>query len=234
MSTDSNTLNATPRSGRGKGDARKLRSSGRVPGVVYGRHEESRAVSMDAHELSLLFSRISVENTLIELTVEGEKEPVSTLVREVQSHPVKNDLLHVDFYQVHAGEELEVDVPIRLEGNPVGVREEGGVLDHVIHDLTVRCIPSKIPQSLELDVSGLAIGDALHVGDIALPEGVTSMIDDERTVCSVAAPRLEEEPEVDEDAEALLAEDGEEGAPEPEVIGKGGEDDDEEGDGEGD
>lgn len=229
MATQTNTITATPREGRGKGDARKLRDTGRVPGVVYGRHEDTRAISLDAHELEQLFSRISVENTIIELSVEGEKEAVSTLVREVQSHPYRAQVLHVDFYQVHAGEELEVDVPIRLEGVPLGVREEGGVLDHVIHDLAVKCLPSKIPSVLTLDVSALEIGDSLHVRDIALPEGVTSMIDGERTVCGVAAPRLEEEPEEEEEGEEIegLAE-GEEGAPEPEVIGKGGDDEGEE------
>lgn len=230
MATQTNSISATPRDGRGKGDARKLRDTGRVPGVVYGRHEDTRAISVDAHELGQLFSRISVENTIIELSVEGEKEAVSTLVREVQSHPFRAQILHVDFYQVHAGEELEVDVPIRLEGVPLGVREEGGVLDHVIHDLAVKCLPSRIPGVLTLDVSALEIGDALHVRDIQLPEGVTSMIDGERTVCGVAAPRLEEEPEVEEEGEEVegLAE-GEEGAPEPEVIGKGGDDEGEEG-----
>lgn len=229
MATQTNTITATPREGRGKGDARKLRDTGRVPGVVYGRHEDTRAISLDAHELEQLFSRISVENTIIELSVEGEKEAVSTLVREVQSHPYRAQVLHVDFYQVHAGEELEVDVPIRLEGVPLGVREEGGVLDHVIHDLAVKCLPSKIPSVLTLDVSALEIGDSLHVRDIDLPEGVTSMIEGERTVCGVAAPRLEEEPEEEEEGEEIegLAED-EEGAPEPEVIGKGGDDEGEE------
>lgn len=229
MATQTNTITATPREGRGKGDARKLRDTGRVPGVVYGRHEDTRAISLDAHELEQLFSRISVENTIIELSVEGEKEAVSTLVREVQSHPYRAQVLHVDFYQVHAGEELEVDVPIRLEGVPLGVREEGGVLDHVIHDLAVKCLPSRIPGVLTLDVSALEIGDSLHVRDIDLPEGVTSMIDGERTVCGVAAPRLEEEPEEEEEGEEIegLAED-EEGAPEPEVIGKGGDDEGEE------
>ena len=222
MAKQSNTLKATPREGRGKGDARKLRGAGRIPGVVYGRHEDTRALSVDAHDLATLFSRISVENTIIELSVEGEEEAVSALVREVQSHPYRNEVIHVDFYQVHAGEELEVDVPIRLEGVPAGVREDGGVLDHVIHELTVRCLPSKIPNVLTLDVSGLEIGDSLHVSDLPLPEGVTSMIDGERTVCGVAAPRIEEEPEVEEAAQLEGLLEGEEGAPEPEVIGKGG------------
>ncbi len=230
MAKETNTLTATLRDGRGKGAARKLRGTGRVPAVVYGRHENTRAVSVDAHELEVLFSRISVENTIIELSVEGEKEAVSTLVREVQAHPVRNEVLHVDFYQVHAGEELEVDVPIRLEGVPIGVREEGGVLDHVIHELTVRCLPSDIPNLLTLDVSALEIGDSLHVSDLALPQGVTSMIDGERTVCGVAAPRVEEEPEPEEGEEVEAMLEGEEGAPEPEVIGKGGEEDEGEAD----
>lgn len=231
MAKETRTLTATPREGRGKGAARKLRGTGRIPGVVYGRHEDTRAVSVDAHELEVLFSRISVENTIIELSVEGEKEAVSALVREVQSHPYRNEVVHVDFYQVHAGEELEVDVPIRLEGVPAGVREEGGVLDHVIHELTVRCLPSNIPNVLTLDVSAMEIGDALHVSDLPLPEGVTSMIDGERTVCGVAAPRIEEEPAVEEGAELEGVVEGEEGAPEPEVIGKGGEGDEGEGGG---
>ncbi|MEN8374955.1 MAG: 50S ribosomal protein L25/general stress protein Ctc [Gemmatimonadota bacterium] len=222
MATESITLIATPRAERGKGAARKLRGTGRVPAVVYGRQEETRALSVDAHELTLLFNRISVENTIIELSVEGEDAPVNTLVREVQAHPYRNEILHVDFYQVRAGEEIEVGVPIRLEGTPIGVREDGGVLDHVIHDLTVRCVPSKIPNVIELDVSEMVIGDALHVSDINLPEGVTTLIDLERTICSVAAPRAEEEPEVEEGEEEELLE-GEEGAGEPEVIGKGGE-----------
>lgn len=231
MAKETRTLTATPREGRGKGAARKLRGTGRIPGVVYGRHEDTRAVSVDAHELEVLFSRISVENTIIELSVEGEKEAVSALVREVQSHPYRNEVVHVDFYQVHAGEELEVDVPIRLEGVPAGVREEGGVLDHVIHELTVRCLPSNIPNVLTLDVSAMEIGDSLHVSDLPLPEGVTSMIDGERTVCGVAAPRIEEEPAVEEGAELEGVVEGEEGAPEPEVIGKGGEGDEGEGGG---
>jgi len=218
------SLKAQPRSGRGKGDARKQRASGSIPAVVYGHNEETRSLSIDAHELERLFATVHVENTIIELNIEGEAQPVRTLVREVQAHPWRGDVLHVDFYQIHAGEKIEVEIPVRLIGDAPGVKE-GGVLSANINDLEVRCLPDAIPEYIEVDISGLHIGDAIHVSDLPLPEGVEALIDAERTVCTVTPPTVlktleEEEAEAAEaaEAEALLA--GEEGAPEPEVIGR--------------
>jgi large subunit ribosomal protein L25 len=180
-------LKATPREGTGKGDNRKLRATGRVPGVVYGHNEKTRSVSLDAHELQVLFSKISVENTVIKLSIEGEKGEVQALVREVQANPVKGDVVHVDFLQLHAGEMVDVEVPIHLVGNAPGVKT-GGVMDHQIHELPVRCLPAAIPESLDVDVSALELGESIHVGDIKLPEGVETDMDLERTVCSIVAP----------------------------------------------
>ena len=202
-------LKATPREGTRKGANRKLRATGRVPGVVYGHNETTRSVSIDAHELEVLFSKISVENTVIKLQIEGEKGEVQTLVREVQSNPVKGTVLHVDFLQLHAGEKVDVDVPVHLVGNPAGVKA-GGVMDHQIHELPVRCLPAAIPESIEVDVSALELGDSIHVSDLQLPEGVETDMDGERTVCSVVAPAVLE---VAAPAET-------EGVPQPERIGE--------------
>lgn len=208
------TLKATLREETGKGAMRKLRASGRIPAVVYGHNEETRALSVDAHELEVLFSRISVENTIIRLDIQGEKKKgeVDALVREVQAHPWKARVLHVDFYQVHAGEKVDVDVPIRLTGTAAGVKA-GGVMDHVVHDLPIRCLPSEIMESIEVDVSELEIGDSVHVRDLRLPGTIEIEMDADRTICSVVTPAIleVEEPEDEEALEGL----------EPELIGEG-------------
>jgi large subunit ribosomal protein L25 len=212
MSTHA-TLHAQKRDGTGKGVARKLRAGGRVPAVVYGQGEDAVALTLDAHDARHLFERISVENTIVELSVDGEV--METLVREVQVHPFRPELLHVDFYKVQKGVKVHVEIPVHLIGTPEGVKSHGGVLQQVVHDLPVLTIPSLIPDSFEVDVSGLDVGDSLHVSDIELPEGVEVQLDLERTLCSVIIPKgltAEEEGEVD-DEEGL----------EPELVGEEGE-----------
>jgi large subunit ribosomal protein L25 len=200
-------LAAEARQDKGKGVARKLRAAGRVPAVMYGHGESTRSLSLDAHELELLFGKVHWENTLITLDIGGESIP--TLVREVQSHAFKGDVLHVDFYQIHADEKLEVEIPIRLHGTPAGTKL-GGVLSHAINDLMVRCLPNNIPNHIDVDISHLGINEAIHVRDIKLPEGVESVIDGDRTVCVLNPPTASAEPAV---AEAAAT-------GEPEVIKK--------------
>ena len=224
MSTNA-TLSAEPRQDTGKGVARKLRAAGRVPAVVYGQDADPQLLSVDAHEADVLFTRISVDNTIVSLKI-GGKKGVDTLVREVQVHPYRRQLLHVDFYTIQKGVALDVDVPVRLDGVPEGVRLEGGTLEHIVHDLSVRCVPSKIPSEIVVDVSGLQIGDSIHVSEITLDEGVELITDPARTVCTVAQPRVEEEPveeelEEGEEPEGEVAE-GEEPTAEAQP---GGEDD---------
>ena len=206
-------LAARPRSETGKGVNRKLRASGRVPAVVYGHGEETRPLTVDAHELERLLATVRVESTLIELSIEGERAPVRALVRELQTHPYREDVLHIDFYQIHAGEALTVEVPIRLVGASPGVRA-GGIMQHALTELEIRCMPDQIPQVLEVDVSALEIGDSIHVSDIALPEGIEVLVDAERSVCSVIPPTVA----AAEGEEAVPAEEAE---AEPEVIGRG-------------
>jgi large subunit ribosomal protein L25 len=212
-------LSAQSREGTGKGSARKLRAAGRVPAVIYGHGEETRKLSVDAHELMTLFSKIRVESTVITMNIDGETEPSRALVREVQRHAFRDDVVHVDFYQIHAGEMLTVQVPVRLVGAAPGVKA-GGVLQHSLSEIEVRCLPDRIPTTLDVDISALEIGDSVHVRDIAQPEGVEFLVDAERTVCSLMAPTLVVEAE---DEAAAAAVEGE--VAEPEVIARGKEDD---------
>ena len=215
-------LQAQKREGTGKGVARKLRQAGRVPAVLYGRELESLHLSVDAHDADHLFRSISVDNTIVTLKVEGEKAPYETLVREIQTHPWKASMLHVDFLRIQAGVEVDLDVPVALEGIPVGVRLSGGVLEQIIHELPVRCIPSKIPESFILDVTDLDLNDSLHVSDIVLEDGIELRLDGDQTICAVAVPRVVEEAEVVEEelepglvGEGAEGAEGEEGAEEP-------------------
>jgi large subunit ribosomal protein L25 len=205
MTTTTTTLKADLREGTGKGVARKLREAGRIPAVLYGGSDEAIHLSLDAHDTGYLFHNISVDNTIVFLEVEGESEPVQTLVREIQTHPWKASLIHVDFLRIQKGVAVDVDVPVHLVGTPVGVRQNGGILEQIIHDLPMRCIPSKIPEVVEVDVSGLDVNDVLHVSDITFEEGVEVTVAPERTICSVSMPRvLEEEGEEEEELEPEL------------------------------
>lgn len=186
------TLSATRREGTGKGVARKLRAAGQVPAVVYGKDMEAVSLSVDAHAAEHLFQGISVASTIVDLKIKGERKPLQTLVREVQTHPYRPELIHIDFYRIQKGVAVEVEVPLNLEGTPEGVRN-GGTLEQVFHVIPVKCIPSKIPEAITVDVTGLNIGDALHAYDLEIDEDLELLMDADRTLASVAAPRAEEE-----------------------------------------
>lgn len=214
-------ITAQPRSGRGKGAARKLRAEGQVPAVIYGRGEKTRELALNGHELQQLFSSVHYENTIFQLDIQGERGKVRALVREVQRHPSRGQLLHVDFQQIHAGEKVNVSVPVRLVGSSAGVRA-GGLLQHTTSDLEIRCVADQIPETIEVDVSHLEIGDSVHVRDITVPAGVELLEEGDRTICSVAPPAVMEAEEVEEVAEP------EEVGGEPEVIRRRREEEEEE------
>jgi large subunit ribosomal protein L25 len=200
------SLKVERREGTGKGVARKLRAAGKLPGVVYGGDGETLPVTLDAHDTTTLFHSISVENTIVNLELEGEAGPVPSLVREIQTHPYRPDILHVDFLRVQTGVEVELEVPVRLEGTAVGVKDHGGVLEQTIHMLPIRCVPAAIPDRIVYDVSELDINESLHVGELDVPEEVTVLLDPERTVCSVQPPSVAEvevEEEVEEEVEVV-------------------------------
>jgi large subunit ribosomal protein L25 len=226
---DKATLKATLRTETGKGAMRRLRREGRIPGVVYGRGEENRPLSLDAGEFQNLVKKHSLDTTLIDLSIEGvgkKGATLRTLVAEVQSHPYKPQVLHVDFQQIHAGERVTVQVPIRLLGTPAGVRA-GGVLQHILHDIELECTVEEIPEEFNVDVSELEIGDSVHVNDLVVPEDVELLIDESRTVCTVAAPTVLEvtEEEAAEVAEpTLVGEEGDEAEAGGEAEGEASED----------
>jgi large subunit ribosomal protein L25 len=201
------TLNARARSTFGKNAARKLRREGFVPAVIYGHGDETRPLEIAINELERLLSTNST-NTLIDLRVEGGK-PTSALIREVQHHAVKPVILHVDFLQVHAGEKIHLTVPVRAHGTPRGVREEGGVLQQVLHAVEVECLPRDIPEAIDIDVENLGIGEAIHVSDVSIPN-VRILNDPDLTIASVVPPTAEALPEAEAAEEA--------GEAEPEVI----------------
>lgn len=190
------TLNARPRSTTGKNAARKLRSAGLVPAVVYGHGDETRPLEVSVLEVERLLSNINVENTVIELQVEGSK-PVQALIREVQYHPSRPRLLHLDLFQLHAGEKIHLQVPIRLHGTPIGVRDSGGILQEVVRELEVECLPRDIPEGADVDVSGLGLGDTVHVSDISLPN-VKVLNDPDLVICTISSPTVAALPETPE------------------------------------
>ena len=219
------SLSANSRDATGKGAARTLRSKGQVPAVIYGHGREPQPLVLNARDLDKMLSHIQAESTVSEVTVGGHT--AKTLIREIQRHPIKRQILHVDFQALVAGEKVTVSIPIVLTGTPEGVRLEGGVLDHTLREIEIEVDPSNIPDHVEYDVTNMVIGDSVHISDLKVPEGVEVLDDPETSVAVLAAPRaiIEEVAAVAEPVE------GEAGAvAEPEVIGRGKEE--EEGEGE--
>lgn len=185
------TIQATPRDRTGKGVARSLRREGKVPAVIYGRGRDPQALAVDTTALSRLLAQIAAATTLVDVTVEG-RPAVKALIREIQRNPVRPaDIIHLDLYEVHADEKITVEVPVKLVGVPEGVKNFGGVLDQIMHDIEIKVFPADIPEHIDVDVSALNIGQSIHVGDLTV-EKIEIMNDARQTVCTVVAPRAEE------------------------------------------
>ncbi|MDB4890906.1 MAG: rplY [Gemmatimonadetes bacterium] len=206
-------LSAETRTESGKGVARKLRAAGRVPGVIYGHAREPQSLSLVARDLDKLLSQIAVSSTVVELSLAGAT--TRTLIREIQRHPFKKNVLHVDFQEMVAGEKVTVKVPLVFVGVPEGVRLSGALLEQILHSIEVLVDPANIPNHIDVDVTHLAMGHSLHVRDLVLPEGIEVLSDEDATICAVIAPRAV--------VEAAAAEPG---AAEPELIRKAKEDED--------
>ena len=182
------TLSATLRSESGKGAARALRRAGSVPAVIYGHLRQPMSLAVPTRELERLLERVSAETTVVELSIDGKVS--RTLIREIQKHPFKKQLVHIDFLELVAGEMITVNVPLVIVGVSVGVRSFGGVLDQTMRELAVTVDPSAIPNHIDVDVSELGVGDSIHVSDLILPAGVTVLDDPEASVVVVAAPKV--------------------------------------------
>src|SRR5918999_2421652 len=207
------TLSASPRTGTGKGVARTLRQTGQIPGVIYGHARQPQPLTLNAREFDRLMEHVSA-STVIDLDVAGKTS--KTLIREIQRHPYKREVLHVDFLELVAGEKVTVEIPIVYVGTPQGVRD-GGILEQIKHTLSVEADPTTLPEHIEVDVSALTIGHTLYVRDVRVPEGATVQDDPDSPLVIVAAPTKEPTP-----VEAMPAVPGAtpEAAPEPELIRK--------------
>ena len=203
-------LAAKLRDTTGKGAARKLRVLGEVPAVIYGHGREPQSLAINTYTLERMLEKVSYKTTVIELEVAGGST-ARTLIREIQRHPFKRHILHVDFQELIAGEKVTVRVPLIFVGTAEGVRTGGGILDQVMHEMEISVDPSNIPNHIDVDVSELGIGHSIHVSDVKVPDGIEVLDEGSSTVCVCSIPKEVVE-EVPVDAAAVPAE--------PELIRK--------------
>jgi large subunit ribosomal protein L25 len=195
-------LKSAQRDQVGKGIARRLRQAGSVPAVYYGRGESPVALAVHAKELESILHGAAGSNVIVDLKVEGaDATDRKALVREIQRHPVKGNIIHVDFQHISLSEMITVEVPVVLVGVPTGVKDGGGILEHHLREVEVECLPTDIPDKLTVDVSHLNIGDSVHVSDL-VADKATVRTEAERTVASVVPPTVLEEVKPAEAAQA--------------------------------
>jgi large subunit ribosomal protein L25 len=206
-------LKSYPRESGGKKTARKLRAQGEIPAILYGHKREPLAITVPEKDLWHILHTSTTEHLILNLDIEGSQEgTVLTLVRDVQHHPVTGGVLHLDLVRISIDEKIKVGVPIELTGVAKGVKDTGGVLDHGIRELTINVKPMEIPEKVSVDVSPLAIGDSLHVSDLAALYPHIEIVDDPHvTIAHVSAPKKLEvvAPEPGAAAVAAGAEEGE-------------------------
>ncbi len=217
-------ITAEAREGAGKGTARRLRQAGLIPAVLYGQGRDGLSLSLDAQEISQLLSRPGARTNILELEVtEGKKSSKhNILIKEIQQHPYREDILHMDLFEVAMDQEIAVMIPIETVGTPEGVIM-GGILEMKRRQLEVFCLPGNIPDTIPIDISHLEIGDAVHVASIEVPEGVRLPFDVNFTILTVVGAT--EEPEEEEELEEEEVPEGEEAeaAEETDTEGEAGE-----------
>ena len=211
-------VQAKVREGRGKNDARRTRRDGMVPITVYGGGAETVAAVAPLSDLAAILRSEAGRNTIFTIDVEGVGVS-EVMFHDRQIDPVRGRLIHADLTRLVKGQKIEVTVPLHLVGEPIGVKEKQGVLEQIIREIDVRCEPREIPDSLEVDVSNLDVHDVLHVSDIPVSEAVEILTDAEQVIATVGI--------VKEEVAPVAAAETEEPA-EPEVIGKGKKEDEEE------
>ena len=184
-----------------------IRRAGRLPAVLYGhKGAESIALTVDGREAEFLVRDAAINNTLVNVSVPDMPWQGKALIREVQSHPWKNKLYHLSFFSIASQDSVEVVVPLNYTGTAKGVKDEGGILDTIVTELAIKCPPGDIPETIDINVSSLGVGDSLHVGELVLPNGVEAVADDSKVAVTVAAPRTSSETAGDGEGEAQTAE----------------------------
>ncbi|HMK48528.1 MAG TPA: 50S ribosomal protein L25/general stress protein Ctc [Thermodesulfovibrionales bacterium] len=205
------TINVSKREEKGKGAARSLRRNEMIPAVIY-RGGDSLPIKIPKKEITQFINTTAGEQTMVSLQfAEGENK--LALMKEFQVDPVKRDLLHADFFEVSLTEKVKISVHVSTVGEPIGVKRDGGILQHVLREIDIECLPDKIPGHIKADISKLEIGQSFHVGDIDLGEDVKILTDSDEVIANIVAPAVEEAAP----AEAAAAPE----AAEPEVIKKG-------------
>ncbi len=196
-------LTAQARQQKGTGAAGRIRRKGLVPAIVYGSGKENRLIQFNAHDFDMMMKGHSGEQMLMDLEIEGG-EGLKVLLKEVQHHPVSHQVIHADFNEISMTEKLRLQFPIKLVGEPQGVSQQGGVLEHILRSIEVECLPADILDHADLDVSALMIGDSLSVSAIRLdPAKYTVLSPPDQAVATVLAPKLEEEVAPEAEAAAV-------------------------------
>ena len=202
------SLAAKKRERSGTGVSKRLRRSGRVPAVIYGGHQDTYGVDVSLREIGNLLLHSATDNVLVRLNIDGAREQDKlALVQDVQHHPISGVITHVDFRAVRETDQITANVPLELVGESEGVHL-GGILDQQWHSLEVRCLPKDLPEKLEVDISALAIGDAIHIGQVPWPDGVEAVLGSDVVVAAVVEVRVgsdEEEEESEEPAVGAAA-----------------------------
>lgn len=216
-----NPLFVTKRNGVGKGVARKIRREGFIPAVLYGKAMQPISLTVNPIDLKKALSTEAGENTLLELHVKSDGEEITkiALLRDVQYDNLTSRPMHFDFQEILMKELLTVKVPVEIVGKAPGI-QEGGILEEILREIEVECLPASIPNVIEIDVSQLGIGDSIHIGDLTLPEGVTVLHAPDETIITILSPVMEE---VKPAAEAAAPAEGAEGEAKPEAEEEGGE-----------
>ena len=200
-----------PRQDVGRAKVKQLRESGFVPAIVYAEGKVSIPVKVSHSALIKLIHQHRIEGVLINVKIKDDKKRSSRscVIKEIQYEPVHGDILHVDFNEISLTKAIEVNVPVKVKGEPIGVKQEGGSLELILWEIEVECLPTQIPKDFQVDVSSLKIGDSIHIKDLSVPTGVRILNDPSSIVLSIAAPMKEEE--------VVVPVEGEE-TQEPEVI----------------
>lgn len=197
-------LTAQVRVERGNGPAGRLRAAGRVPGVVYGPGVEGAiSVAVDGKELDKVLHTHAGGNVLVNLEISGDKSR-TVMFKEIERHPLRGTVIHVDLLEVNLSKTVEIEVPVHLTGKAAGLAF-GGIVQHETRTLTIECLPSAIPDSIDVDITPLNVGQSIHVKDIKLAEGLTAIDDPDLTVVSIVSPTAEVAPKTAEEVNAELA-----------------------------
>ena len=208
-------LKTNIRTTTGNGPARRLRQKGQIPAVLYGPGTESVLLSVNISDIDRILKKGRIGQALLNLVILNNEETSTrtVMVKELQHHPVSRDFLHIDFYEVAMDRKIMVNIPVTTIGKAKGV-ENGGILQIIRRELEVQCFPLDVPESIEIDITDLDVGDSIHVGDISRQSGIEFLGEENFTVVTVVTPKIEEEEEVveeaEEEGEAAIAEEGEE------------------------